>query len=248
MATKLKSVLATLKNQLPLLLKAFLFGALVRTVYLNPAQTGPLVIFLVVAFLLYAQPIFRTFRHLGSLIVLCAVSIFASVVFSVNISPTLVALIFAVLFYLLLGIKTMRLTRRTEWYLLFQITLFYILSVLFFASDKGESFVYKLIGMFFVSWFLLRDYYRTIDRPLTLEVRTVSLVLSVLIVQALWMISILPFSFFVSAGLILMVFFVLQEISRFYLAKQLTSKMLFSYVFALLVVFGVTFALVQLHY
>ncbi len=248
MAIKLKSVLATAKNQLPLLLKAFLFGALVRTVYLNPAQTGPLVIFLVVAFILYAQPIFRTFRHLGSFIVLCAVSIFASVVFSVNISPTLVALIFAVLFYLLLGIKTMRLTRRTEWYLLFQITLFYILSVLFFASDKGESFAYKLIGMFFVSCFLLRDYYRTVDRPLTLEMRITSLVLSALVVQAFWTISVLPFSFFVSAGLVLMIFFVLQEISRFYVAKQLTSRMLLSYLLALLVVFSVTFALVQLHY
>ena len=88
-----------------LLLKSAVYALLIVYVVKNNFAWFPVSIFLIGSFALYVQPVFKTIPYLFSFVLLIASTLLSLAVFGEAVPLGILALIFAFLFYLLLGIK-----------------------------------------------------------------------------------------------------------------------------------------------
>lgn len=230
METKLKSVL---KNPTLLLaFKAGLFGVFLFLVGVAQFKISAVLIFLVVALLIYTRPLFRTFEFLTPLIILLTVSLMGVVLSSNTIYFFPVIAFFSYLFFLILGLKDLALIRRADWHRFLNLSLAYSVFLLFFNYTQ-EFFLPRLLLLFLATLFLLGD---------LLKKRIFYWLLALLIIEAAWAIGLLPIGFISAATLLLLVYSALTDVAVHYLGGNLPRRRILAntsiFVLLLLLIFA----------
>lgn len=223
MATKLKLVLKS--PQFALAFKALIFGAFLALAKLGGFSILSTSVFILVAVVLFTRPLFRTFDHFVSLLVLVGLAIFVS-----NSSNEayfgLVLVYFSVLFYILLGIKDLILIKRVEWHKFFNAALSYPVFLLFFYYSQAVALP-RIILAFLAIFVLLEDLFRK---------RVFTWAISLIIIEIIWAIGLLPIGYLNSANLALLSYVTISDLSQRAIQGGLSSKkiLIYSTVFMLL--------------
>lgn len=204
METKLKSVFRNPRLQLAF--KAAIFGLLL--VFTHP------LIFVAGAAVLYGRPLFRTLGFLEPFIILLAISLILNRSAGGGMLLYLSVSYSTFLFFLLLGVKNLVFVHRENWHRILNLALAYGAFLLFFYYNK-ELFVIQLILLFIVNFFLLRDLFKK---------RMIYWLLSLLVLEAAWGISLLPIGFINSANIAALVYFFLSNLALHYSSNSLTRK------------------------
>ena len=237
MATGLKSVLRTPRSAL--ILKTLIFAGFLLLLKIGSFGLVPILFFLAAAFSLFFRPFFQTIPYFISFLIFIILGMFFVARLPGNYF--FVGFLFlSFLFYLLSGVKTLVLVNRSRAYLIFNLALFYLTFILFFASGKESSFIGKLLGVFLAAVLLFRDLFKFQDPPAwpkplrrgegpLLSVgwnrrSTVGWVLALLVVETIWAINLLPIGFLQSANLALLSVFILQDLSLKYFQGVLNRR------------------------
>ena len=211
MLKKLKSALKSPKGSiLALALKAAVFSGLL---YFVNSQWSMVIVFLAVAFYFYFQPSLNTDKFLASFIILLATSLIAINKLLITHYSFLISLFFGFLFFLLLGIKNLIFIKRESYFYLLNGILFLAIFILFFWPAQPHWFFVKYLLVFFAIGLLFREFLNFLIPELLPSQKRKLVVwgISFLMVQLLWIISLLPISFLNAASLTLLIMFILQD-------------------------------------
>lgn len=204
MATKLKSVLRNPKSRL--VLKAVIFGGLYYLLQLGSFSAIPLGIFVVGSAFLYSAPLFRTAELLRPFLLLLVVALITGWVLRDSTYFFWSAAYFAFLFYLILGVKDLAFIARSIWQRVLNFSLAYLVFALFFYHSQSYWPI-KIAAVFIALIFLFRDVARG---------RAATWLLSLAMLQGLWVISLLPVGFLNAANLAFLTYFVLADLAFHY--------------------------------
>ena len=164
-------------------------------------------LFLFFSFLLYARPLHKAHEYptIFAFILMLVISVAAMALFSGG-GSFLVALIFSLIFYLLLGIKEHLIVNRGKIYYMTILGILYVCYLFFFASDKSNWFLLKYLAiivaifLLFREWLVLATNFNFPKRQLL-----VACAVALIIGQMLWATALLPIGI-LSASNILMLF------------------------------------------
>lgn len=233
MVIKLRSVFRN--RQSLLILKAVLFWGFLALYWSQDGGFISSVIFILSAFYFYASPIFHVSRFFFSFAALTIVTM--SAMSSVAITGFLILSVFsAVLFYCLMAIKNLVFVNRAEWHYALMLAVIYVALVAFFAADQSSWFVFRSIGLYFLSALTLWE-------AMGFSVRA-SLLTAFLFLESIWIVGFLPLGFLNAANFSILIYFLLTDSLRLYIRGTLTSRALLTRVtiFLLggLLIFGLT--------
>ncbi len=209
METKLKLVFQNPK--LRLAVKTLVFAFLLGTLSSGRLGFFPILFFGICAGFLYAIPFFRTFELGGPFILLLAEVIMTVQTFSSGIVPMLY---FAVLFYLILGIKDLALVDRESWQRVLVLLLSYPLFIMFFYYPGTSEFL-RLFGIFIGFVILMKQ---------VIVHRAARWLVSFLGLQIAWAISLLPIGFLSQSGLAALSWILLADIAYYHQEHKLTKR------------------------
>jgi len=190
MVAKLKSVL---QNQLlPLALKPLIFAGLLFLIWWWNFNIFSIAIFLVGNFLLYIYPLMNSMVFFVSFIILIFLSL-TSLFLVIGNFWVVSIVIFActILFFLIIGLKNLHLTKKNYWYYLLNLCLFYGIFLNYFI-EINDYFLIKLFLVFVISLLLFREFLKISTKQVSRENNILSLVLALLIGQLSWTVSWLP--------------------------------------------------------
>jgi hypothetical protein len=245
MAIKLKSVLKN--QQLQLAFKALIFGGFLVLVKLGGLGVVPIIFFFLAAFLLYSRPLFNAFAFIVSFLILAVVSLIVLKIFPDEGSYFLLAVFFfSFLFYLFLGVKNLVFIDRAFWFNFFNLALFYAVFLIFFWADKSSFFAIKSLLLFLAALFLFRDSLSvSVSNYSFPQKRTLaSWLLAFIILELVWVISLLPLGFINSANLAIISVFLLGDLTVNYFKGVLTRRSILIdvtlFVVLFLIIFGTT--------
>ncbi len=218
-----------------LLVKAVIFGLLLLYVQSRDFALLPAFIFVAAAFVMYMQPLFRTFSVLVSWTALVSLCLFVTSQFAIAFRETVFAahlptgmvlfsIFFGFLFYLLLGIKNMMFLRRKQWYYVLNLAVLYLGFGLFFNAGSGVSFVLKSLGLFFFVALLVREFFKFHEQENSRLRAVAILIAAFVIMQFAWAITLLPIGFSSSASLLVALSFILTEYIQRYLQGDLSAR------------------------
>lgn len=223
MAIELRSVLRNPKSVL--LLKTLLFGIVLTLAKISGFGWLPILFFLATAFILFFFPLFQSISHFIPFVLFIGLGTF----FLSRISDFyfwLAVAGLAFLFYLILGVKNLTVMNRSRAYRIFHLAVFYGTFILFFFSGKKSA--PALLAIFFIAWLLFRDLFK-FQRFALVSWRLCSVaagVAALLVVEFLWAISFLPIGLIQSAAQVLLLVFILGDLSINYFNNQLTRKVI----------------------
>ncbi|MDO8602014.1 MAG: hypothetical protein Q7R62_02735 [bacterium] len=227
MAIKLKSVLKIQKQQLLLTVRALLFASSLWLLADQEFSTFQFFAFILIGAVLYFIPVFKTILILPSFIALMIVSPIAMSVFGPQIQyPSLLAGFFGVLFYLILGIKQMIFVNRAKLHHVLHLALIYCASVLFFAAPSADWFVVRSLFFGVFSYMLVREFLLIQGSERGARVKLISALIAFLLVEAVWVLGLLPLGFINSAGMILIFIFAIEELVVLIERNNLTRRAL----------------------
>lgn len=214
---------------------------------------------LVLAFYFHFRPFFNTKQFLSSFLVFLAVSIISLEDFTslrqirfVEENLWVLAGIFVffwLIFFLILGIKNLAFVNRHLLYYFLSGILFFSTFSLFFKSDKSILFLFKYLMLGLTTYFLSREFLNFIfgggesikssDSPILVKKNLVSMTFCLLIMEFVWVLSLLPIGFINIAGLALIFVVILADFSlhhfkgglnRFVILRNVTLFMILSLV------------------
>ena len=222
MATELKLVLRN--PQSVLLLKTVLFLGFLALAKIGGFGWLPILFFILATSILFFLPFFQTFSYF----VAFGFFLITGLVFLGKLPESyfsLGAIIFSGLFYLLLGVKSLVMVDRARAYLLFHLSIFFLVFILFFQSAE-ELNAFSLLMVFVVSYLLFREFFKFQDFPGIgwRQKNIFSWTLAFLTLQAVWAIKILPIGFIQSASLSLVLVFIFGNLARAYLSGKLNRQ------------------------
>ena len=209
-----------------LLLKTVLFLGFLALAKIGGFGWLPILFFIAATSVLFFLPFFQTFSYFVSF----GFFLITGSVFLGKLPESyffLGAIIFAALFYLLLGVKSLVMVDRVRAYLLFHLSVFFLVFILFFQST-GEFNTFSLLMVFAVSYLLFREFFKFQDLPgISWRQKNIfSWALAFLSLQAVWVIKILPIGFIQSASLSLVLVFILGNLAGNYLNGKLDRQTL----------------------
>lgn len=225
MVLKLKSALQS--PRLILALKSVFFGGFFLLAYIGNFKILPVLFFLVISLLLYLKPLFNTFKFFIPFLVLLILMISLSG-FLIKLSPLIIvlaAIFFSLLFYLILGLKNLAFVHRWQWYSLLNFLLFYILFLAFFLVE-GKLFIFSSLGVIVVSFLLLREYIKFGASNFSKRRIIVSWALTLMVLEIVWAINLLPMGFLNSANLALLIVVVLSNLTINHFRGTLTKNVI----------------------
>jgi hypothetical protein len=219
----------------PSIVKAILFGLLLWYVQGSGFALWPVFLFVFTAVLSYIQPVSKTFTFSTSFLLVVALALLLTSRFVITlpiqmhagvIGELLFAGAFGFLFFMLLGIKNMVLSRRREWHIVLFIALIYGISLLFFTSLTNQHPLKNsiLIGLF--AFLLYREYFLTQEHAKSRALTLISLTLTLLTVELAWVISLLPMGFSKEASVLTLFAMMIASIVDRYLRGTLTARFL----------------------
>lgn len=242
MATKLKLVLRTLRRTLASkrswLLRGALFALLLGYAVHGQFSGLSVTVLILGSLILYSQPVFQTVPYFIPFVLLLSLAILSFYFFGeAELTPYLL-IFFGWLFFMLLGVKNVAFVSRQNWFLAFELLTLYLSAAIFFAIDKTQHIFLPSLSLLIVIFVLARQFFRLTEMRGRRLIALVSLAIALMVVELTWVLSIASVGFWPAAGLVAAYFFVLQEVSRHYLASTLKSKTLLQYfsVFALLTI------------
>ncbi|MEK7115031.1 MAG: hypothetical protein AAB847_01590 [Patescibacteria group bacterium] len=208
MAVKLKSVLQS--RLLLLALKPLIFAGLLFLIWWWNFSIFSVGFFLAGIFLLYIYPLMNSLIFSVSLVILISLA-FNSLFIVFNhfwmVFLTIIACTF--LFFLILGLKNLYLTKKIYWYFLLNLSLFYGLFSNYFIKID-DYFLIKLFLVFLASFFLFREFLKIFTQAVSRENNLLSFILALLTSQLAWIVSWLPIGPIAGANL-LFIFIYLAE-------------------------------------
>jgi len=233
MAPKLKSVFQ--KQQSRLALKAIAYGFFIALVALSGGGAFSVVLFFLAALFIYFNPPFNSARLFVSFIILTLAGPLAIT----ELNPVVVGLavlVFAALFYIILSLKDLAFLHREWWYFIMQLALFYVGFLLFFYHYPARPIIFMAI-FYVAALFLFHErFYK--------ESFALAALLSFLLTEAAWGISLLPLGFLNSAGALLVVAFVLEDMINSGRRNELSPRLILTditiAVLSFLLIFGTT--------
>lgn len=214
METKLRSVLRS--QQSKLLYKAVIFGGFLSLAKIGNLGLLPVLFFTAAAIFLYAQPLFKTFSQLRNFLILLVISILAARLTADIGYFAIIAGAASLLFYLILGIKDLVLINRNFWQRILSFALFYSALLIFFYSNLGEWFLMKSILVFLVAALLTKN--------LQNNQGLISWVSALIMLELVWVISLLPLTALNSANLALLGYFILIDRALIAYSEQGVSR------------------------
>jgi len=223
MVEKLRSVWRIV--QLQLILKSFIFGGLLLWVKTSEFGVLPVLIFIAAGLALYfrnhAQ---NNLENIYSLIALLLVAMF-SVGLLDHVQFILLAVIFfSILFYLILGIKEFSFVRRYEWNSVKNIFLIFSIFLVYFMSNKYTFFYLKYLAVFAIIFLLAKEWFFWLEPNFPKRYNFIAFVLSFVVLQILWAVSILPLGFLNSASLMTALVYIMLDSCADYFKGVLTKK------------------------
>lgn len=244
MAIKLKSVL---KNpHLQLAFKTLIFGGFLTLVKLGNFGAIPILFFVLAAFLLYSRPIFNTTAFLISFLILIIVAILFLKTFPENAFFFSGVLFFSLIFYVLLGVKNLIFINRTFWFYFLNLALFYAIFINFFFIDKSTFFAFKILVLFLGLLLLFKEFFRNFFPEYSLPKKKTLIIwlLTLIVLEIVFAISLLPLGFINSANLATLSVFILNDLTFNYLKGTFNRRLLLInvtlFVLLLLLIFGTT--------
>lgn len=197
--------------------KAVVFGVFLLLLQQGKFGFWPLVFFLAVSLFLYAIPLFRTLELLGIFVLHLAITLISVRTFIGGPYFLLVVSYFSLAFYLILGIKDLVFTQRTAWSRVLHLGLAYPALLLFYYYGQA-AILPRLAGIFFVLLILERR---------LLTKRVASWALSLLTLESVWAIGLLPIGFLSASALALTARYLLTDLGfHYYSTGNLNKKIL----------------------
>ncbi len=240
MGEKLKLVLKII--QLRLILKSLIFAGLLFWAELSNFSTLPVLLFISLSVVFY----FRTHQHnnsenIYSFLILLIVSL-AGVSLLSHIQFLIAAVtFFSFLFYLVLGIKDLILTKRYEWNFIKNILLIYSIFLIYFLTDKYNFFAVKYIAVFIALFLIIQEWFSWLEAKFPKRHQLSALVFSFLILQLLWVVTILPLGFINSATIMAVFVYLMFDFCinhfRGSINKKIIVKNSIILIFSLLIIF-----------
>lgn len=220
MAARLKSVFLNQISQLAF--KAVFFGLLLYW-YLASGSFLAAAVFAVSAILLYLKPVFNLLLFKWSFLILLLLSFLTAArlnFFIIDYLNWLAVIFLAFLFFLILALKNFALIRRDFWYLVLNLSLFYLIFLNFFLINQSSWFVMKWLGFMALIFLLLKELLTPMVPKAANQSNIISLLLSLLIGEFLWIASWLPIGFLSLASLTLLLVMLLVNLTiNYYLGK-----------------------------
>lgn len=179
-------------------------------------------LFLFFTALFYIQPIFHTSSLLFSFISFAILALMLPGKFTAG--SAVVALLFACMFYIIVGVKNLILIRRREWYYLLFLSLNYLALFLFFSADSGTSFWLKSLLFFIFSAGIGREFLRFQEIGVTKIHKVSVFVVALIEIEFLWVVSMLPFSPAYCASFMTALIFSFAEITQRYMRGTLSAQ------------------------
>ena len=194
-----KKLLSVLQNQgLRLVLEALFFFFALLWVYGSGFRPFPLIVFLGLSAFFYFRTLEGSKRFLSSFLLL--------ILFSFFVSHSFLAFLFAVLFYLLLGVKKLFFIRRDIAYYFVHTSLLLIGFTYFFLGQIPFPFLFLGIFLFY------REFFKVLVVSPVQRLAFTALVLAFVGFQFAWLITLLPLGPFAGSGLLVSLLFVLSEL------------------------------------
>ncbi len=214
MAIKLKSALKIPRQQLLLAVRAVLFASSLWLLADRDFSPVQLFAFIIIGAVLYFTPVFQTLLIFPSFLTLMIVSPIAMSVFGPQVSyPSLLAGFFGLLFFVTLGIKQVVFINRVRLHHMLHLALVYGLSILFFAAPGGDWFVTRSFGLALITYMLLREFLIVRGIARGPQLKLVAVLGAFLIIEAVWVISLLPIGFINAAGTLLVIVYMFEEVA-----------------------------------
>lgn len=227
MAIKLKSALRIPRQQLLLAVRALVFTTSLWLLADRAFSSFQLAAFILIGAVLYVTPVFQTLLILPSFLALMILGPIAMSVFGSQIEyPSLLAACFGILFFIILGIKQVVFVNRAKLHHVLHLALLYGMSILFFAAPSGDWFILRSLAFAALSTLLIREFLLIRIGERGPAAKLVSALFSLLLVEALWVLSLLPLGFINAAGVLLVLIFTLEEVAILSLKGELTRKSL----------------------
>ena len=183
---------------------------------------------MIVASVLYFRPSLNNFPYLGSFVSLLSLAIATIAFLPQNWLLVLAPVFFSFLFYVLLGVKNLIFVNRKGWYYLLSSALFYILFAIFFLSSRADYFILKLGGLLLVFLILLGEFLKIFITGYPKRRLLVCWALSLLIVELVWAVGLLPMGFLNSANLTLLSLLFLINLATHHFNGTLKRKLVLS--------------------
>jgi hypothetical protein len=176
---------------------------------------------------LYFTPVFQTLLVFPSFLVLMIISPIAMSVFGPQIAyPSLLAAFFALLFFFILGIKQVIFVSRTQIHHALHLALVYCASLLFFAAPGTDWYVIRSLAFAFMLYLLVREFLIIRNAQRGQAVKLMSATISFMLIEAVWVVSLLPIGFINAAGILLVCAFTLEELVTRSMQQTLTRSAL----------------------
>lgn len=243
MVQKLKSVLKTV--QLRLILKSFIFAGLLLWVRTSDFMTLPIFVFLLACFIFYFRNHTQNnLENFSSFLILLASSLYGISQLSHPEFLLLSVIFFSFLFYISLGIKEFAFTHRFEWNYIKNLFLVYSVFLSYFLADKYFLFPVKFLSIFLVLFLLVREWLFWLYATFPKRYNLAALIFAFVMLQIVWVISLLPLGFINSATLAMVIFYLgidfLVNHFRGLVTKKLIIKNLIVLVLSVFVIFFFT--------
>ena len=215
MVEKLK---LALKNPvLPLALKAGLLASAVFWLRHGGISGGKTLLFLVLFLIIYFKPKTNSTKYFVSaliwlMLVMWAPNISGLIGFYIN-------LLLGVLAFIMLGVKNLIFLRwQSAYYLLHLLLVIGVTSLLFLGSLSQ-------IALFILLFFMFKEFYKTMVKEDLNMINLVASIEAMLLIQAAWVSSFFPTSFLVSASFLVLVVFVLHDVTVSYFKNVLSKEL-----------------------
>lgn len=217
-------------------LKAAIFGGLLfviasESVIASVAKQSLLIIlFLAFAFYFYFRSFFNIRQFLASFLTLITT---ATLIMSLRggAEAIFLSLLFAFLFFLLLGIKDLIFIRRESLYYLLNSLLLLTIFVYFFSFNNFEQPFWSLVkslAAFLATFFLFKEFLNfVVPESLSLRGGKKNLIvfgLAFIISQFLWVIAFLPFRSLNAASLALLIALILEDFIVHHLSGTINRR------------------------
>lgn len=220
----------------PLTFKAVLFGGTLWYAQASEFTLGSILLFLTVAIVCYLQPVFKTLHYSASCMVLLAVALLLTSRFTITLPGNLLyasglgqlafAAAFAIIFFALLGIKNMTLSRRYGWYTLVYVALVYGVELLFFAWSRQLHAITGMLLLYAFIYVLVREYFVFYGHTKGRLITVIAATISVLAAQLAWVATSLPLTFSNSASLLTLIVLLATALIERYLRGALSARTL----------------------
>jgi len=243
MVEKLRSVWKIV--QLRLVLKSLIFAGLLFWVKASQFGALPILVFVAVGFVLYFRNHTQNnLENIYSFSALLLVSMFGVSLLGHAQFVLPAILFFSVLFYLVLGIKEFSFIRRYEWNFAKNILLIFSVFLVYFMSNNYAFFYLKYLALFVAILLLIKEWLFWLEPNFPKRYNLIALVLSFLVLQIVWAVSILPLGFLNSASLMTVFVYLMFDSCVHYfrglLTREQISKNFIIFALSLIVIFFFT--------